>query len=118
MPWRGWTRSVSEQVIYVTYALLIAMICTIILAFSVLLATASGRPRPANAAPSGQFPFAAPVWRKSSASAQGNCVEVAIMNETVLVRDTKAAGAGPTLNFDRAAWNNFITTVQSDQFHR
>ncbi|MFF4059317.1 DUF397 domain-containing protein [Streptomyces sp. NPDC001668] len=46
------------------------------------------------------------MWRKSSLSAQGNCVEIAFI-ETVLVRDSKKPD-GPSLTFSRAGWSNFL----------
>src|SRR5690242_5195529 len=49
------------------------------------------------------------AWRKSSASAQGNCVEVAVDGDRVLLRDTKDQGAGAVLTFTEAEWQAFLT---------
>lgn len=37
-------------------------------------------------------------------------------NQMVLVRDTKAAGAGPILRFPAAEWSAFLTAVGKDEF--
>ncbi|WP_221360205.1 DUF397 domain-containing protein [Streptomyces beigongshangae] len=48
-------------------------------------------------------------WFKNSRSGSdgGNCVEVAADRETVRVRDSKAAGAGPVLRVGRDGWAAF-----------
>lgn len=55
------------------------------------------------------------AWRKSSASAQGNCVEVGAAGDSILVRDTKDR-AGRTLSFTVAEWQAFLTGVGSGEF--
>ncbi|URN14834.1 MULTISPECIES: DUF397 domain-containing protein [Streptomyces] len=49
-------------------------------------------------------------WFKSSYSGSGggDCVEVAAGPETVYVRDSKAAGAGPVLRVGRGEWAAFV----------
>jgi Domain of unknown function (DUF397) len=55
----------------------------------------------------------APVtWRKSSKSAAGNCVEVAVTESAVRVRDSKAPGEG-SLAFSSATWASFIRAVKA-----
>ena len=49
-------------------------------------------------------------WRKSAASAQGNCVEVSLGPDEVLVRDSKAPD-GPVLYFSPHAWAEFISFI-------
>jgi Domain of unknown function (DUF397) len=46
-------------------------------------------------------------WRKSAASVSGECVEVASIEQTVLVRDSKDRH-GPRLTFSTRAWRNFL----------
>lgn len=54
-------------------------------------------------------PIAGTTWRTSSYSGgQGNCVEIADSLPTIPVRDSKRP-AGPVLNFNRAAWQAFVT---------
>jgi len=59
-----------------------------------------------------------PVWRKSTASAQGNCVEVANIPQSVLVRDSKQNGDGPMLRFQNDSWVAFIQQVRTGDFDR
>ncbi|MFJ3584379.1 DUF397 domain-containing protein [Streptomyces sp. NPDC090127] len=54
-----------------------------------------------------------PTWIKSSYSGDdgGNCLEVAPgFPDLVPVRDSKAP-AGPTLVFERRAWNTFVGSL-------
>jgi hypothetical protein len=51
-------------------------------------------------------------WKKSSHSmADGNCVEVAICDERVLIRDSKSAD-GACLNVPLITWREFIAGVR------
>ncbi|MEU9783147.1 DUF397 domain-containing protein [Streptomyces phaeochromogenes] len=50
------------------------------------------------------------MWRKSSASETGNCVEVAL-GRNVLVRDSKDPDAF-LLSFSQGSWSSFVTTVR------
>ncbi|MGW6272500.1 DUF397 domain-containing protein [Streptomyces sp. NPDC055060] len=71
----------------------------------------SRRPIPAQLQPTGQ-------WRKSSYSngSGGECVEVAAMEHTVLVRDSKRPGT--TLIVVRAlAWSDFLGALRQDPPH-
>ena len=55
-----------------------------------------------------------PVWRKSTASGNdnsGSCLEVALMPDLVLVRDSKHA-TGPDLTFASSMWAAFVDTVR------
>ena len=59
-------------------------------------------------------------WRTSSYSGDGNsCVEVASASDgagsagsAVGVRDTKANGRGPVLEFSPSAWREFLTRIR------
>ena len=48
------------------------------------------------------------LWRKSSTSLSGECIEVAGSRSTVFVRDSKDRD-GPTLAFPGDAWRTFVS---------
>ncbi len=53
------------------------------------------------------------IWRKSSKSSGGNCVEVALnLPGMVAVRDSKDPG-GPVLVVTRADWEAFTADLKS-----
>ena len=51
-------------------------------------------------------------WRKSSYSAQSNCVEVARLPGHVLVRDSSDPH-GPVAAFGHPDWHTFVTAVRT-----
>lgn len=53
-------------------------------------------------------------WRKSTYSSGegGQCVEVG-QSASVLVRDSKASGAGPVLHLPSNAWTTFLYALRS-----
>lgn len=56
------------------------------------------------------------VWRKSSLSSTGNCVEVARLEEgRIGVRDSKDR-SGPALVFTPGEWDAFIGGVKGGEF--
>ena len=55
-----------------------------------------------------------PHWRKSSASKETDCVEVATLGSAVLVRDSRARSAG-TLVLASAQWGALVTTIRSGE---
>jgi hypothetical protein len=57
----------------------------------------------------------APSWRKSSASAQGDCVEVALQDGSVLVRDSKNRFPY-VLYFTYSEWEAFLFGARSGEF--
>ena len=60
---------------------------------------------------------AGPAWRKSSLcdNSSGNCVEVAIVPDAVMVRDSKTPD-GPVLIYTRAEWDAFLTGAKLGEF--
>jgi hypothetical protein len=60
--------------------------------------------------------LAGAVWRKSSRSnGQGQCVEVAQLDQAVAVRDSKNA-TGAVLVFTSAEWTAFTAGVKAGEF--
>jgi hypothetical protein len=55
------------------------------------------------------------VWRKSVASGNSGCVEVALLEESVLVRHSKDR-SGSVLTFTRAEWAAFVAGVRNGEF--
>ncbi len=55
-------------------------------------------------------------WRKSTQSDTGACVEVARVGDVIGVRDTKAHGRGPVLEFNPREWRAFLYGVGHDEF--
>lgn len=55
------------------------------------------------------------AWRKSSYSTNGNCVEVAFVDDHVAVRDSKNR-SGPVVRFTPAEWNAFLSGVRDGEF--
>lgn len=55
------------------------------------------------------------TWRKSSHSGLNGCVEVAVVDRTVAVRDSKNP-AGPVLLFGVEAWTAFVEGVRDGEF--
>jgi len=51
------------------------------------------------------------LWRKSSFSESGQCVEVASIAELVALRDSHAP-AGPVLSFTAGEWTAFLGDVR------
>ena len=60
-------------------------------------------------------PQSSAVWRKSSASGEAQCVEVAVVGASILVRDSKNPG-GPVLAFTRSEWDAFLTGIRNGEF--
>jgi hypothetical protein len=58
----------------------------------------------------------APVWRKSSKCGNTTCVEVAKVEDTYLIRDSKQPEQ-PALSFTKDEWVAFVAGVQAGEFH-
>jgi hypothetical protein len=56
-----------------------------------------------------------PNWRKSSRCGSGTCVEVAKMDDTYLIRDSKNP-EGAALSFTPAEWNAFVEGMAAGEF--
>jgi hypothetical protein len=56
------------------------------------------------------------VWRKSTRSGANGCVEVAVVDGQVAVRDSKQRGAGPVLVFTAHEWEAFVGGVRTGEF--
>lgn len=57
------------------------------------------------------------VWRKSTASGGGNCVEVAFADDAVLVRNSQHP-SDLELSFSHAEWDAFLTGARDGEFDR
>jgi hypothetical protein len=55
------------------------------------------------------------LWKKSTASGSGGCINVARIGGVILVRDSKDP-SGPTLSFSSAEWREFLVNTCADQF--
>lgn len=55
-------------------------------------------------------------WHKSSASTSGQCVEVSLQEEYVLVRDSKDPD-GTVLRFTPGEWTAFLIGVNRGEFN-
>jgi hypothetical protein len=53
------------------------------------------------------------VWRTSSRCDSGSCVEVAVTDDRVLLRDSRDPD-GPRLSLTRAEWVEFLAWVRRD----
>lgn len=58
-----------------------------------------------------------PVWRKSRASGTSNCVEVAFLEEVVLVRNSRDPST-PPMEFSPGEWDAFLHGVRNGEFDR
>jgi hypothetical protein len=57
------------------------------------------------------------VWRKSSRSSSGNCVEIASLAGVIVVRDSKNT-RGPVLTFGPQGWRQFLAGIRDGEFDR
>jgi uncharacterized protein DUF397 len=54
-------------------------------------------------------------WRRGSACSGGNCVEVAVLTDHVLIRDSKNPDVAP-LSFTHEEWIAFVKGVEKGEF--
>ena len=57
-------------------------------------------------------------WVKSTRCSTGGCVEVAVMGEEHLVRDSKLMDGSPILAFGPDGWKDFLRAVVAGEFDR
>jgi Domain of unknown function (DUF397) len=57
----------------------------------------------------------APTWRKSSRSAANGCVEIASLENSIAIRDSKDRG-GAVLLFSPVEWRDFLGGVRAGEF--
>jgi hypothetical protein len=57
------------------------------------------------------------VWRTSTASGGGNCVQVAFTEDSALVRDSQNP-SGPELSFSKSEWDAFLVGARAGEFDR
>jgi Domain of unknown function (DUF397) len=57
------------------------------------------------------------VWRTSTASGAGNCVQVAFTEDSVLVRDSQNP-SGPELSLSKSEWDAFLVGARAGEFDR
>ena len=56
-----------------------------------------------------------PMWLKSSSCSGGNCVEVAKVADTYLIRDSKNPQSSP-LTFTADEWTSFVQGINAGEF--
>lgn len=54
-------------------------------------------------------------WRTSTQCSSGGCVEVAVGQDMVGMRDAKDR-SGPVLVFDASAWSEFVAGIRRGEF--
>jgi hypothetical protein len=57
-----------------------------------------------------------PKWQRSSFCGSNACVEVAKLDGSYVLRDSKQPN-GPVLTFDRAEWTAFVAGVNAGEFN-
>lgn len=55
------------------------------------------------------------IWRKSTFSGLNGCVEIAVLEGEIAVRDSKDHN-GPVLRFTPAEWDAFLRAAKDGQF--
>jgi hypothetical protein len=54
-----------------------------------------------------------PEWRRSARCETGACVEVAVLDEGIAMRDSKNPESG-FLRFTKSEWSAFLKSIRSD----
>jgi hypothetical protein len=58
-----------------------------------------------------------PIWRRSDYCNSSSCVEAAVLEDRVLMRDSKVMD-GLTLEFSFSEWRAFLNGVRDGEFDR
>jgi len=58
-----------------------------------------------------------PEWRRSSRCDGGQCIEVALLDNQIAMRDSTDP-AGPILDFDAQTWRAFVVSLRAGEFDR
>ena len=61
--------------------------------------------------------FSRRVWRRSTHCDSSACVEIAVGDDQVFMRDAKDP-EGPTLTFPRYAWAEFVRAIRENEIGR
>ncbi len=56
-----------------------------------------------------------PEWRRSQGCASSSCIEVALVDDHYLIRDSKNPDSTP-LAFTADEWHAFVSGVKQDEF--
>jgi hypothetical protein len=59
--------------------------------------------------------FSSVAWQRSTYCAHSSCVEVALLDDQVVIRDSKNA-EGPMLFFTREEWTAFLAGARRGEF--
>ena len=57
------------------------------------------------------------LWTRSSRCADRNCVEIAVVDGTVAMRDSKNVDQ-PSLTFSRGEWTSFLAGLAAGDYDR
>ncbi|MFG1920826.1 DUF397 domain-containing protein [Cryptosporangium sp. NPDC048952] len=64
-----------------------------------------------------RYPQRQPAWRKSSYCLRETCVEAAVAESGILLRNSSNPGTAPLI-FPQATWANFLHGLRSGEFGR
>ncbi|BCB85727.1 DUF397 domain-containing protein [Phytohabitans suffuscus] len=53
-------------------------------------------------------------WRRSTRCQHADCVEIAVVSDNVLIRDSKHGASGPVLAFTAEQFRSFISAMKEN----